>query len=441
MCEAFRVARSIDGTAHISLVPRTRAPHGRAPTTCSASAKDSRTNTSVTPRIRDSGGMLSLVVTAVATVHFFTCRHGYEQPLAAELERNGARHVNTPCQAVVSAEFDTVEVLPDPAYALQILPSAVEISGMSVKSLASNAAAALGVANGATSFDDETSNELLNSACRGALTVHALVPDLLRGTPPQKCRLLRRCSAVADALTGSLRRRYAAARPPRGPEGSPSDGKRDGQVLLQLLLLTPEQLMLSVALVQEHSSQLGFWPSPIPAGLVDTTLPGYMPSSAYRKLGEALVCGFADGLPSPYSQCVDLGACPGGWTAYLRRVHDCRVVAVDRQPVAAALMADPMVTFESGDAFIYEPQDAPVEWLVSDVIAFPERVSELLERWCGGRWAQNMVVTMKFRGAEPDWGALEAAVQIAASHGFKCRVKHFFSNKNEVTLMLRSAIS
>ena len=47
-----------------------------------------------------------------------------------------------------------------------------------------------------------------------------------------------------------------------------------------------------------------------------------------------------------------------------------------------------------------------------------------------------MVVTMKFRGAVPDWSAVRAAERVAASHGFECRTKHFFNNKNEVTLML-----
>ena len=35
-------------------------------------------------------------------------------------------------------------------------------------------------------------------------------------------------------------------------------------------------------------------------------------------------------------------------------------------------------------------------WMVSDVVAYPERIIELLEWWCGGHWARFMVVTMKF---------------------------------------------
>ena len=37
-------------------------------------------------------------------------------------------------------------------------------------------------------------------------------------------------------------------------------------------------------------------------------------------------------------------------------------------------------------------------WMVSDVIAYPERVTELLQRWGGNNWADRMVLTMKFQG-------------------------------------------
>ena len=69
-----------------------------------------------------------------------------------------------------------------------------------------------------------------------------------------------------------------------------------------------------------------------------------------------------------------------------------------------------MVTFVQGDAFTFAP-DAPVAWAVSDVIAFPERCLELLDRWCGQEWAQRLVFTMKFKGAEPDFDSIDAAIE------------------------------
>jgi hypothetical protein len=43
---------------------------------------------------------------------------------------------------------------------------------------------------------------------------------------------------------------------------------------------------------------------------------------------------------------------------------------------------------------------------------------------------------MKFKGA-PDWEQLARARAVAAAAGYVCRSKHFFNNKNEVTLMLK----
>ena len=100
-------------------------------------------------------------------------------------------------------------------------------------------------------------------------------------------------------------------------------------------------------------------------------------------------------------------------------------------------MADGQVTFVQGDAFTFEPARAQAGgWMVSDVIAYPERVTELLERWGGGGWAERMVLTMKFQGERPSWEALGTARAAAAELGYACRAKHFFSNKNEITLML-----
>ena len=98
-------------------------------------------------------------------------------------------------------------------------------------------------------------------------------------------------------------------------------------------------------------------------------------------------------------------------------------------------MADDSVEFVQGDAFTFAP-DSPVEWAVSDVIAYPERCVELLARWTETKWAKRLVFTMKFKGDVPDFDAVEAAQEVARQNGYVTRVKHFFSNKNEVTIMV-----
>jgi len=107
-------------------------------------------------------------------------------------------------------------------------------------------------------------------------------------------------------------------------------------------------------------------------------------------------------------------------------------------------MKDSRVTFVKGDAFAYEPPNAMSDdnddnndyWMISDVIAYPERATELLSTWCRNKWASNMIVTMKFQGDEPDLDELDNAIQIVGGLGYGCRVKHFFNNKNEVTFMV-----
>jgi 23S rRNA (cytidine2498-2'-O)-methyltransferase len=119
------------------------------------------------------------------------------------------------------------------------------------------------------------------------------------------------------------------------------------------------------------------------------------------------------------------------------------VTAVDRSALDPRLMNDPRVEFVMGDAFAFEPTSNRSDhdvWMVSDIIAFPDRILELLERWCGGHWASHMIVTMKYHGEEPDLDSLDQAIALAQRHGYHCRAKHFFNNKNEVTLMLQEQL-
>ena len=251
-----------------------------------------------------SRGMAALAMLAphacAAALTYFTCRHSYEPSLIEELQRDPAnrfRTVTSPAAAVVRAD-DSPSALPsrpDPTYALQYLPDAVEIRQSSIKALSVAAYEALAL------------SPELETARRGSLEVHCLVPDLLRGVPSSKAKLLRRCENVAGMLTSSLRGRFACARPAAAAE---DDSPASTVLLLQLLLLEPELLVVSVAQCVAAEGSLGRWPSPLPAGLAQTDLPGDMPSSAYRKLLEAWGC--LEAQPPSGARCVDLGACPGG---------------------------------------------------------------------------------------------------------------------------------
>ena len=82
----------------------------------------------------------------------------------------------------------------------------------------------------------------------------------------------------------------------------------------------------------------------------------------------------------PGDRCVDLGASPGGWTWLLAEVG-ARVTAVDKAPLDPALVARANVSALQESAFGLEPR--AVDWLVCDVIAYPERLLGLVRRWVG----------------------------------------------------------
>jgi 23S rRNA (cytidine2498-2'-O)-methyltransferase len=151
------------------------------------------------------------------------------------------------------------------------------------------------------------------------------------------------------------------------------------------------------------------------------------PSRAYLKLWEALtVAGIT---PGPGETCIDLGACPGGWTWVLASTG-AKVIAVDKAPLDPKVAALPNVEFHRGSAFGPEAETfAPVDWLCSDVICYPERLLRLVERWLGAGLARNFICTLKFQG-ETDHATARAFAAIPGS-----RLLHLANNKHELTWM------
>ena len=148
------------------------------------------------------------------------------------------------------------------------------------------------------------------------------------------------------------------------------------------------------------------------------------PSRAYLKLWEALV-RFGR-WPAAGEQCLDLGASPGGWTWVLAKLG-ADVTAVDKAPLAARVAAMPGVTERRDSAFGLTPE--PVDWLFSDVIAYPDRLLALVRRWIDAGAARYIVCTIKFQGAT-DHDAAEAFAAIPGG-----RVLHLFHNKHELTFL------
>lgn len=334
------------------------------------------------------------------------CRHGHEAPLLEELARRGVAARLGPMPGLC---VGTAAAPVDPVWALQELPFLNILRGGSVRALADAVADALRDA-----IDDG----------EPAWAWHWLLPATLRGNP--RPPMQRRLELVAEAATARLqatRRRALRRRVEPAPGVQPD-------LLVQVLLLEPETLALSVARPVALDVG-GSWPSSLPAGHAVVPDDPAAPASSYRKLEE----GFAllQVWPQPGERAVDLGASPGGWTRVLRR-YGATVTAVDRAPLADPLMADPGVEVVLGDAFRYQPSDG-LDWLVSDIVAYPERIVALLGEL--GRLAPRRgVVQMKFQGAV-DWEAIDAGLAAAAGQGYAARARHVFNDKNEVTIVVR----
>lgn len=152
------------------------------------------------------------------------------------------------------------------------------------------------------------------------------------------------------------------------------------------------------------------------------------PSRAYLKLWE--VFARLRRRPAPDERCLDLGAAPGGWSWLLARTG-AEVIAVDRAPLDPAVAALPNVTARQGSAFALDPDEhGPVDWLVSDVVAYPDRLLTLLRRWIAADAARTIVCTVKFQGTTDH----EAVAAFTALPG--ARMVHLHHNKHELTCIV-----
>jgi 23S rRNA (cytidine2498-2'-O)-methyltransferase len=216
----------------------------------------------------------------------------------------------------------------------------------------------------------------------------------------------RRMALIADRLPP------VKARPLRFPEPEPQSH------LGAWTLLAPDRMLASPVKT-----------SPFPNGECrfeeDRAGP---PSRAYLKLWEALTRLGA--WPQPGETCLDLGASPGGWTWVLASLG-ATVTAIDKAPLDPAVAAMPRVTTLQDSAFAVEPQ--PVDWLVCDVIAYPDRLLALVQRWIAAGAPKRIVCTVKFQG-ETDLDAQDAFAAIPGG-----RLMHLFHNKHELTFIWQAA--
>ena len=166
--------------------------------------------------------------------------------------------------------------------------------------------------------------------------------------------------------------------------------------------------------------------SPFPNGeprfVEDKTAP---PSRAYLKLWELFT--ILGTRPQPGELCLDLGASPGGWSWVLQQLA-ARVIAVDKAPLEPRIATLPNIEIRKMSAFALEPsQIGLVDWLFSDVVAYPKRLFTLVEKFLAAGTVRNFVCTIKFQGATD----FETQARFAAIPG--SRLFHLHNNKHELT--------
>jgi len=149
------------------------------------------------------------------------------------------------------------------------------------------------------------------------------------------------------------------------------------------------------------------------------------PNRAYLKLWEALT--LIERRPQSGELCLDLGASPGGWSWVLQSLG-ARVIAIDRAPLDPDIAALPGIEYRSASAFALEPRDiGPVDWLCSDIVCYPGKLLELVNRWQESGLVRNFVCTIKFQG-DTDHAAAATFAAIPGSH-----LMHLHHNKHELT--------
>ena len=150
------------------------------------------------------------------------------------------------------------------------------------------------------------------------------------------------------------------------------------------------------------------------------------PSRAYLKLWELFTL-VPEAMPRPGELCLDLGAAPGGWSWVLAGTG-ARVFAIDKAPLAPGVAA--MFNVESclGSGYGLDPRHAgAVDWLFSDMICYPSRLFEIIDRWNRLGQCRNFVCTVKCQG-NTDHEVLDRFAAIPGA-----RLMHLSCNKHELT--------
>ena len=156
------------------------------------------------------------------------------------------------------------------------------------------------------------------------------------------------------------------------------------------------------------------------------------PSRAYLKLWEFFTVYAPEAIGGGTS--IDVGSCPGGWTWVLRTLNFDKIYSVDKAPIEKRIMDLGRIDFRQESAFGLNPDDFDeIDWFCSDIICYPERLLNLVNRFRAAGKVKNFICTIKYQ-AETDWENTLKFLDIPGSE-----IVHLHHNKHEVTWFLKGA--
>lgn len=203
----------------------------------------------------------------------------------------------------------------------------------------------------------------------------------------------------------------------------------EGSALIQLLLVSPSQAYLSYCppfFCFNHRSLI----SHVSNGRSEFFPDKLAPSRAFLKLLAAME---RFGISIRSNEVVfDLGASPGGWS-YVALNKGAKVTAIDRSELDSQLMSNFNLKFIKGNAFTFLPEKT-ADWMICDVIAYPDKTLELLKNWQTRNLMKKFIVTFKFKG-HIDINFIVGLKRYLASVCGHWVLSRLEFNKNEVTAM------
>jgi 23S rRNA (cytidine2498-2'-O)-methyltransferase len=231
-----------------------------------------------------------------------------------------------------------------------------------------------------------------------------------------------RCELILTALSERLKKRRRSLLRSWQKD---SVITQSGEALVQAVLTGPETGFVSAVPTTEGLRAIL---SNHIAGYIPHAEDKAAPSRAFAKVVEAEL---RLGHQIERGQtCVDLGASPGSWS-YVAIQRGAHVTAIDRSPLRDDLMRSPRLHFIQADAFKFKPE-APVDWLICDIIAAPQRSIDLLLEWLREKQMKRFIVTLKFKGTD-EYHLMDQLKKDAPPLCADFRLTRLCANKNEVT--------